>query len=89
MFLLIVVCLYIGSELTRTLISDELGLVDFHPSSNTAVVYASEADLVDDNHLRRKIIKLKKVTCSAVHSLSASLTPQIGPQQSEFIYLHH
>ncbi|KAL3877130.1 hypothetical protein ACJMK2_034883 [Sinanodonta woodiana] len=43
------------------LYEDSLGLVDFHPASHIGVLYASEADLVFQGTLRRKLAKLRKV----------------------------
>lgn len=53
--------LFFFAEVARTVVSDELGLVDFHPSSGTAVLYATEVDIVNESPLKRKIVKLRKV----------------------------
>ncbi|XP_064466453.1 Fanconi anemia core complex-associated protein 24-like [Ornithodoros turicata] len=44
----------------RPIVSHDLGLVDFYPSSNSAVLYATEGDLIDESVLKRKIVKLRK-----------------------------
>ncbi|XP_014676480.1 PREDICTED: Fanconi anemia core complex-associated protein 24-like [Priapulus caudatus] len=48
-------------ENVNVLYEDCLGVVDFYPSSDTAVVYLAEADLVRGNGYRRKLVKLQKV----------------------------
>ena len=40
---------------------DRLGVVDFHPSSDMAVVYLPEADLVAGSSYKRKLAKLRMV----------------------------
>ena len=40
---------------------DGLGVVDFHPSGDSAIIYLPEADLVSGNSYRRKLVKLHKV----------------------------
>ncbi|XP_067651838.1 Fanconi anemia core complex-associated protein 24-like isoform X2 [Haliotis asinina] len=39
---------------------DGLGVVDFHPSSHTGVIYVSEADIVGGSGYKRKVAKLRK-----------------------------
>ncbi|XP_046544184.1 Fanconi anemia core complex-associated protein 24-like isoform X2 [Haliotis rubra] len=39
---------------------DGLGVVDFHPSSHTGVIYVSEADIVSGSGYKRKVAKLRK-----------------------------
>ena len=38
-----------------------MGIVDFHPASDVAIVYLSEADLVAGSSYKRKLVKLRKV----------------------------
>ena len=45
----------------NVLYEDQIGVVDFHPSSNTAVLYISEGDLVMGQSYRRRVVKLRKV----------------------------
>ncbi|XP_037559009.1 Fanconi anemia core complex-associated protein 24-like [Dermacentor silvarum] len=47
-------------SLLQTVVSDHLGLVDFYPSSNSAVLYITEADLLNEHAIKRKIVKLRK-----------------------------
>ncbi|XP_065295680.1 Fanconi anemia core complex-associated protein 24-like [Dermacentor albipictus] len=47
-------------SLLRTVVSDHLGLVDFYPSSDSAVLYITEADLLNEHAIKRKIVKLRK-----------------------------
>ncbi|KAK8785706.1 hypothetical protein V5799_007928 [Amblyomma americanum] len=47
-------------SLLQTVVSDHLGLIDFYPSSNSAVLYISEAELLNENAVKRKIVKLRK-----------------------------
>ncbi|XP_052789029.1 Fanconi anemia core complex-associated protein 24-like [Mya arenaria] len=44
----------------RLVYEDKLGFIDFHPSTQIGVVYATEADLVSQASLRRKLAKLRK-----------------------------
>ena len=44
------------------LYEDRLGVVDFHPSNEMAVVYISEAELVTGPLYKRKIAKLRRVS---------------------------
>ena len=45
---------------SRILYEDDLGLVDFHPTSHMAVVYAAEVDIVSQVVVRRKLAKLRR-----------------------------
>ncbi|KAL1439630.1 hypothetical protein MTO96_031889 [Rhipicephalus appendiculatus] len=47
-------------SLLQTVVSDHLGMVDFYPSSNSAVLYITEADLLNEHAIKRKIVKLRK-----------------------------
>ncbi|XP_054918038.1 Fanconi anemia core complex-associated protein 24-like isoform X2 [Dermacentor andersoni] len=47
-------------SLLQTVVSDHLGLVDFYPSSDSAVLYITEADLLSEHAIKRKIVKLRK-----------------------------
>uniref|UniRef100_A0A023GGJ3 Putative structure-specific endonuclease ercc1-xpf ercc1 component n=1 Tax=Amblyomma triste TaxID=251400 RepID=A0A023GGJ3_AMBTT len=47
-------------SLLQTVVSDHLGLIDFYPSSDSAVLYISEAELLNENAVKRKIVKLRK-----------------------------
>ncbi|XP_050396415.2 Fanconi anemia core complex-associated protein 24 [Patella vulgata] len=56
-----------NTELMETLQSsipvhfeDSLGVVDFHTSSYTGIIYISEADLISSTSYRRKLAKLRK-----------------------------
>jgi len=40
---------------------DSLDVIDFCPSSNVAVVYVSEAELMADCTYRRRLVRLRKV----------------------------
>ncbi|CAN7992381.1 unnamed protein product [Ixodes hexagonus] len=66
-------------KVTRTVVSDELGLVDFHPSSDTAVLYATEADVVNESPLKRKIVKLRKNNAKTTYII-AEQTAAVRPQ---------
>lgn len=48
------------NRLVHTVVSDYLGLIDFYPSSESAVLYVSEADLLNEHAVKRKIVKLRK-----------------------------
>ena len=50
------------TEAVAVLYEDVLGVVDFHPSSDTAVLYISEADLAVSSAYRRRAVRLRKVT---------------------------
>ena len=52
----------------NVLYEDQLGVVDFHPSSNTAVLYISEGDLVMGQSYRRRVVKLRKVKTQKICS---------------------
>jgi len=41
---------------------ESLGVIDFCPSSNIAVVYVNEAELVAGSAYRRRLVTLRKVT---------------------------
>ncbi|XP_077983503.1 Fanconi anemia core complex-associated protein 24-like [Glandiceps talaboti] len=56
-----------GTDLTKALkgkvnvtFEDDLGVVDFHSSSDTAIIYVSENDMVAGTNYRRKLVKLRK-----------------------------
>lgn len=40
---------------------DAMGVVDFHPSVDMAVIYLTENDLVSGTMYKRKLVKLRKV----------------------------
>ncbi len=44
------------------LYEDHLGVVDFHPSGEVAVVYLNEADIVAGILYKRKLAKLRTVS---------------------------
>ncbi|XP_045214189.1 Fanconi anemia core complex-associated protein 24-like [Mercenaria mercenaria] len=44
----------------NVIFEDNLGYVDFHPATHIGVVYATEADLVSQASIRRKLAKLRK-----------------------------
>lgn len=54
----------------QVLYDDNLGLIDFYPSSNTGVVYITEAELVSNSY-RRRLAKLRKVKISSLNSYKA------------------
>lgn len=54
----------------QVLYDDNLGLIDFYPSSNTGVVYITEAELVSNSY-RRRLAKLRKVKISYLNSYKA------------------
>ncbi|KFV93659.1 Fanconi anemia-associated protein of 24 kDa, partial [Eurypyga helias] len=43
----------------RLIFEDGLGLVDFHLSNNTCILYISEADLVAGNEFRRRLVRFR------------------------------
>ncbi|XP_071480485.1 Fanconi anemia core complex-associated protein 24-like [Diadema antillarum] len=45
----------------QVIFEDDLGVADFYPTSEMAVVYVSESDLVAGTAYRRKLAKLRKV----------------------------
>lgn len=53
----------------QVLYDDNLGLIDFYPSSNTGVVYITEAELVSNSY--RRLAKLRKVKISYLNSYKA------------------
>ncbi|XP_076357914.1 Fanconi anemia core complex-associated protein 24-like isoform X2 [Tachypleus tridentatus] len=59
-----------GTELAKALekgvkviVSEQLGVVDFHPSSNVAVVYVSEVDIIVGTSFKRKLVKMRQADC--------------------------
>ncbi|XP_013787783.1 Fanconi anemia core complex-associated protein 24-like isoform X2 [Limulus polyphemus] len=59
-----------GTELAKALekgvkviISEQLGVVDFHPSSDVAVAYVSEVDIIAGTSFRRKLVKMRQADC--------------------------
>ncbi|CAN8001832.1 unnamed protein product [Ixodes pacificus] len=67
-------------KVTRTVVSDELGLVDFHPSSGTAVLYGTEVDIVNESPLKRKIVKLRKNNAKQTYIIAQ----RTGAVQSQY-----
>lgn len=43
------------------LFEDNLGVVDFYPSSEVGAVYITEGELASGTTYRRKLVKLRKV----------------------------
>ena len=56
------------------LYEDVLGVVDFHPSSDTAVLYISEADLAFGSAYRRRAVRLRKVTFAPIVSFKINIS---------------
>ncbi|XP_042216067.1 Fanconi anemia core complex-associated protein 24-like isoform X3 [Homarus americanus] len=47
-------------RLTRIEYSEDLGVVDFYPATDMAVIFISEADLLSGKSYRRRIVKLQR-----------------------------
>jgi len=61
---------------------ESLGVIDFCPSSNIAVVYISEAELVASSAYRRRLVRLRKVTAADYGAISVPFTCIIRPHGS-------
>lgn len=46
----------------NVLFQDQMGIVDFYPSGDSAVIYINEGDLVLGGSYKRKIVKLRKAS---------------------------
>ena len=57
-----IICAFHIAGGVNILYEDHLGVVDFHPSEGTGVIYVSEGDLVSGTLYRRKIAKLRMVS---------------------------
>ena len=51
----------------NVLFEEDSSVVDFYPSTGTAVVYITEGDLVAGNMYRRRLAKLRKVGYSEIN----------------------
>ncbi|XP_042860487.1 Fanconi anemia core complex-associated protein 24-like [Penaeus japonicus] len=49
---------------TNVLYSDGLGVVDFHPSADAAIIFISEADLLTGGSFKRRIVKFRQANTS-------------------------
>ncbi|CAL1279971.1 unnamed protein product [Larinioides sclopetarius] len=47
----------------QTITNDSMDFVDFYPTTEFAVIYVTEADLVAGANYRRNLAKLKKTFC--------------------------
>lgn len=61
----------------QVLYDDNLGLVDFYPSSTNGVVYITEAELASNNY-RRRLAKLRKVKYGDFDIKAVSLVSPAG-----------
>ena len=62
-------CVRVGRK-AALMFDDSLGVIDFCPSSNIAVVYITEAELVAGTTYRRRLVRLSKVSapdCDGIH----------------------
>jgi len=63
--------MYMSAGRGATLMFDEsLGVIDFCPSNNIAIVYITEAELVASSAYRCRLVRLRKVTAASHHGLS-------------------
>lgn len=46
----------------KTIFEQDLGVVDFHLSNKSCVLYVSESDLVGGNDYKRKIVRFRNVS---------------------------
>ncbi|MEE6500524.1 hypothetical protein FKM82_003814 [Ascaphus truei] len=87
---------WIGSELARLLqgkiklvFEDGLGLVDFHLSNRTCVLYISESDMVSGNAFKRRLVRFRKA-CNLngiVIAERTRLSDQYFPPVQNFVVL--
>jgi len=68
------ICVCVREGRGAALIFDEcLGVIDFCPSSNIAVVYVTEAELVASSAYRRRLVRLRKVIAVSCDEIDHSL----------------
>ncbi|KAM4614215.1 Fanconi anemia core complex-associated protein 24 isoform 2-T3 [Discoglossus pictus] len=85
-----------GTELAQLLqgkvklvIEDGLGLVDFHLSNRTCILYISESDLVSGNAFKRRLVRFRKA-CNLngiVIAERTRLSDQYYPPLQNFVVL--
>lgn len=63
------------SKETKVLYSDGLGVVDFHPSADAAIIFVSEADLLSGGSFKRRIVKFRQANTSLRGIVVAQKTP--------------
>ncbi|KAK7067532.1 hypothetical protein SK128_026324 [Halocaridina rubra] len=78
------------AKLSNVVFLDGLGVVDFHPSNNVAVIFISEAELLSENAYRTRVVKfrqantdMRRVVIVQITSLTSNL---YGPLQ-KFVVL--
>ncbi|XP_069175566.1 Fanconi anemia core complex-associated protein 24 isoform X1 [Procambarus clarkii] len=62
------------SKYTSVLYSDGLGIVDFYPSRDAAVIFVSEADIISGINYRRRIVRFRQANTSIRGSVIAQNT---------------
>lgn len=63
------------SKHTHILLSDGLGVVDFFPSRDAAVIFISEADLISGNGYKRRVVRFRQANTSSRGIVIAQNTP--------------
>ncbi|XP_035645902.1 Fanconi anemia core complex-associated protein 24-like [Oncorhynchus keta] len=53
-----------GTGSVKTIFEEELGVVDFHLSNKSCILYVSETDIVAGNHYKRKLVRFRNANSS-------------------------
>ncbi|XP_067396139.1 Fanconi anemia core complex-associated protein 24 isoform X2 [Emydura macquarii macquarii] len=73
----------------KLILEDGLGLVDFHLSNRTCILYISEADLVAGNGFKRRLVRFRNA--SSLHGIviveKTQISDQYFPAVQKFIVL--
>uniref|UniRef100_A0A8D0L9D0 FA core complex associated protein 24 n=1 Tax=Sphenodon punctatus TaxID=8508 RepID=A0A8D0L9D0_SPHPU len=73
----------------KLILEDDLGLVDFHLSHRSCILYVSEADLVAGNGFKRRLVRFRNA--SSLHGIviveKTQISDQYFPAVQKFIVL--
>ncbi|KAL0968591.1 hypothetical protein UPYG_G00268940 [Umbra pygmaea] len=53
-----------GTGNVKTMFEEELGVVDFHLSNKSCILYVSESDIVSGNNYKRKLVRFRNANSS-------------------------
>lgn len=62
-----------GTGSVKTIFEEELGVVDFHLSNKSCILYVSETDIVAGNNYKRKLVRFRNVSLLLVFGITLLL----------------
>ncbi|KAJ8002841.1 hypothetical protein DPEC_G00163160 [Dallia pectoralis] len=79
-----------GTGNVKTIFEEELGMVDFHLSNKSCILYVSETDIVAGNNYKRKLVRFRNANSSLqgiVVAEKTRLSEQYFPAMQKFVVI--